>query len=39
MHDLALARIEVHFPSLFLLFEFYEGFKGPLFPKAVLKVL
>ena len=24
MHDLALARIEVHFPSLFPLFEFYE---------------
>ena len=24
MHDLALARIEVHFPSLFPMFEFYE---------------
>ena len=24
VHDLALARIEVHFPSLFPMFEFYE---------------
>ena len=24
MHDLTLARIEVHFPSLFPMFEFYE---------------